>query len=266
MGTPKWEEHENKCYDYLNNKFGNDATFIPHGGSDSTIADIEVKLKNGDSFWIECKSPLSQCGQFVVMSQEDKFVFSSGNHSESNKYTKKIIDIMNDDFDKYLNAGTSGVVMDIDVETSSNCIKAIYVQKKVKYFITCTNEGKFVISPIESFSDFYSITAKYRVKKSGSRKVGKTYQKLLSEEIMNANIFEEPSFEYGKKMCVKSSVFTGKEKMEINGERYKFAKINDDSYEVRRLSDTNNANVIFEISLKNENGLSESEFRKILLG
>ena len=57
MGISNWEIHEKECYQYLRNTFGQDAEFIHHGGSDSTISDIQVRTKNGQSFWIECKSP-----------------------------------------------------------------------------------------------------------------------------------------------------------------------------------------------------------------
>lgn len=264
MGASNWEEHENMCLKYLKGKFGKYADFISLGGSNSTVPDIKVVLKNGKSFWIECKSPKSQSGQFVVIPNEDTFVFSPRNHTSPNEFTDFIIEEMNKNYEKYVNAGTTGVTIDIDIAIFSKWIKNMYSQKGVKFFITGVNDEKFVISSINDFSEYYSIVGKYREKKSGSRDVSRSKQEYLADDMLNENILEEPEFEYGSKMRVKSPSISDKQKIDLNGVRYMFSKSDDEYYTVRVLSNTNNANVIFEISLTKEEGMSDDEFIKIL--
>ena len=49
----------------------------------------------------------------------------------------------------------------------------------------------------------------------------------------------------------------------LDGYEYMFS-IRDDKYEIRKLSNTFNANVIFSIFKKNQKGLTDAEFRAAL--
>lgn len=265
MGISNWEIHERECYQYLKNVFGQDAEFIHHGGSDSTISDIEVRPNRGQSFWIECKSPQAQSGQFVAIPKDGKFYFSERNKSLPELSTY-IIGTMNRDFYRYSNAGTAGIRLDINSDTFAFWIKNMYKKKSVKYFITHSTSGKFVIIPIDDFSKYYSIAATFRAKKSGSSNVAKSSQEIVAQKIVESLNVSASQIEYGVKMRVDSPLIADKQKIEINGYVYMFSKTPDGCFVIRRLSNTNNLNVIFSISLKNENGLSEDSFRSLLKG
>ena len=266
MGISNWEIHEKECYQYLRNTFGQDAEFIHHGGSDSTISDIQVRTKNGQSFWIECKSPQAQSGQFVAIPKDGRFYFSERNKSLPNEISEFIINIMNRDFYKYSNAGTAGIGLDINSDIFAYWIKNMYKNKGVKYFITHSTTGKYVILPLDDISRYYSIGATFRAKKSGSSNVAKSSQEMVAQRIVESLNVSASQIEYGVKMRVDSPLIADKQKIEINGYVYMFSKTPDGCFIIRRLSNTNNLNVIFSVSLKNESGLSEDSFRSILKG
>ena len=266
MGISNWEIHERECYQYLKNTFGQDAEFIHHGGSDSTISDIQVRTKNGQSFWIECKSPQAQSGQFVAIPKDGRFYFSERNKSLPNEISEFIINIMNRDFYKYSNAGTAGIGLDINSDIFAYWIKNMYKNKGVKYFITHSTTGKYVILPLDDISRYYSIGATFRAKKSGSSNVAKSSQEMVAQRIVESLNVSTSQIEYGVKMRVDSPLIADKQKIEINGYVYMFSKTPDGCFIIRRLSNTNNLNVIFSVSLKNESGLSEDSFRSILKG
>lgn len=266
MGISNWEIHEKECYQYLRNTFGQDAEFIHHGGSDSTISDIQVRTKNGQSFWIECKSPQAQSGQFVAIPKDGRFYFSERNKSLPNEISEFIINIMNRDFYKYSNAGTAGIGLDINSDIFAYWIKNMYKNKGVKYFITHSTTGKYVILPLDDISRYYSIGATFRAKKSGSSNVAKSSQEMVAQRIVESLNVSTSQIEYGVKMRVDSPLIADKQKIEINGYVYMFSKTPDGCFIIRRLSNTNNLNVIFSVSLKNESGLSEDSFRSILKG
>lgn len=266
MGISNWEIHEKECYQYLKNVFGQDAEFIHHGGSDSTISDIQVRTKNGQSFWIECKSPQAQSGQFVAIPKDGRFYFSERNKSLPNEISEFIINIMNRDFYKYSNAGTAGIGLDINSDIFAYWIKNMYKKKGVKYFITHSTTGKYVILPLDDISRYYSIGATFRAKKSGSSNVAKSSQEMVAQKIVESLNVSASQIEYGVKMRVDSPLIADKQKIEINGYVYMFSKTPDGCFIIRRLSNTNNLNVIFSISLKNESGLSEESFRSMLKG
>lgn len=63
-----WEINEKECFLYLINNYGN--KFILEGSHNSNISDIKVINKN---YYIEAKSIKSQCGQFVVLEENNNF-------------------------------------------------------------------------------------------------------------------------------------------------------------------------------------------------
>ena len=163
-----WKEFEKSCYSYLVRAYGNVCSFEPHGESDSTNSDIEVSTKRNGTFFIEAKEDVAQCGQFVLFPDEEngEFIYSPRNKSRLNTYSQNIIDYMNDNFDDFVAAGTRG--QDIDVPESIFCgwIKNYYATKNVRFFIT--KDRDYIIFPIERFDEYFSVSATYRIKKSGS--------------------------------------------------------------------------------------------------
>lgn len=245
----KWKEFENKCYLYLKNQYGKYADFTALGYSDSTVSDILVELSNGISFYIETKSPSAQCGQFVLLANEysQKFDYSSRNSTPFLPATKVIIDYMNDKFDDFVSAGTKGIYIDLNSDIFYSWIKDYYSSKNVRYFITQGND--YLIFPIEHFDNYFDVRAKYRIKKSGSSVPVKSniaeIETILHKHDINGTIFN-----IGKQMYLETDTNIDGQKLTGTKYTYLFKKGEKSNFLIRKLSNTNNANVIFEINLK----------------
>ena len=73
-----WLVFEEQCTQYLNDKFGDQASFCHLGSADSTVPDIRVETKSGKKFYMDAKLAPAQCGQFVLLPDvvNRRFVFS----------------------------------------------------------------------------------------------------------------------------------------------------------------------------------------------
>lgn len=257
-----WEDFEIECTNYLNDTFGEFAKFIHQGGANSTNSDILVKTKSGTRFFIEAKMSPAQCGQFVLLPdiETQTFQYSSLNTNKINAYAKKIIEYMNQSFDEFRNAGTAGKDIILDDDVFSGWIVQMYKEKNVRYFIT----GGHTIFPIERFKHYFHITAKYRIKRSGSGNVGKSHMDAVLKHI-HSNQYHIQNFRIDKnKLFVTSSLSLHNRRFILSGFEYMFSSRNDE-YEIRRLSNTYNANVIFSISQTETAGLSNHEFISALI-
>ncbi len=257
-----WKEFEIKCTDYLNKMFKSYATFKHQGEEDSTIPDILVNC-NGVEFYIEAKQSPAQCGQFVLIPNllTKSFDFSSGNVSVLNAYSQRIIDYMNNSFDEYKEAGTAGkdIIMADSQDVFSKWIIDYYTKKGVRFFIT----NNFKIFPINEFKDYFYITAKYRVKRSGSSSVGKSRIPVIKDYIIKNIKIQDTCIDADKLFVISEESYHDM-RFILDGTEYMFSK-RDDKYEIRKLSNTFNANVIFSIKLiGNKNGLSPEEFISLL--
>ncbi|MCT7850829.1 MAG: hypothetical protein N4Q26_01805, partial [Lactobacillus iners] len=73
---------------------------------------------------------------------------------------------MNKYFEKYAHVDSIGQNIDIDPKIFNEWITNAYKDKGVKFMIT---KGKdYIIFPINQYGNYFFITAKYRIKKSGS--------------------------------------------------------------------------------------------------
>ncbi len=260
----EWEDFENQCNDYLNSQFGKFAEFLHMGGSDSTISDIKVKTKNKAEFFIETKHSPAQCGQFVLLPnlKTMSFDYSEKNITPLNSYSSEIIKFMNGDFEGFKEAETTGkqIEMSNSEQVFANWIIETYKHKNVKFFITNGN----TIIPLNKIHDYFDITAKYRVKRSGSSDVGKIRINSVMQYIGN-NYIVNGYFKEGDKLFVSSYYSLHNKRFILNGTEYMFS-MRDDRYEIRKLSNTFNANVIFSISLKDGvKGLTNEEFIDYLM-
>lgn len=255
-----WEDFELECTDYLNKKFGLYATFIHQGGADSTVPDILVNTKSGNSFYIDAKHSPAQCGQFVLLPnlETETFEYSRLNANRSNIYAEMIMDYMNNDFDAFREAGTAG--KDIDMPNGSDIfadwIIQVYRDKGAEFFIT----NNYTILPIERFREYFDVSAKYRIKRSGSGNVGKGRLKLVMDYIEAHDYIITDTRIAGDKLFVVSPQQLHDHRFILHGIEYMFS-LRGDEYELRKLSNTYNANVIFSIKHKaSAPGMSEEEF------
>ena len=242
-----WQKFEINCTDYLNEKYGKIAKFTNYGGSNSNVADIIVSTKNGNCFGMEAKLCPAQCGQFVLLPNisNREFDYSAKNFSTPTVNTYKITYHMNKYFDEYKEAGTSGkeIIFDGCKEVFVNWVIEYYNNKMVKYFIT----NDYTILPIQKFAEYFNITAIYRVKRSGSSSVGKSDLDVISNYI-NRNFEITSVTKNGTRLFVETNQDMHNTRFMYGKYEYTFSS-RDDKYEIRRLSNTFNANVIFSISL-----------------
>ncbi len=255
------EQFELRCYEYLKKLYKTKETDFRHeGGMDSTKSDIAA-IKNGRlNFYIEAKDAAAQSGQFVLLPDKESevFVFSPRNHSKPNGMTELIIDYMNSDFQRFNNAGTAGQSLEINAEVFANWIIEHYKDRNVKYIISFDRD--YVIFPIRKFKQYFNIIAKYRIKKSGSGEPAKKYISDVKQMIQAYYATARFSHE-GKKLFVDiGSEIISHDRFIIGNYTYFLSKQNLGNYEVRRLSNTYNMNVIFSIKLiktQDENDLEE---------
>ncbi len=258
-----WQDFELNCTNHLNQLFGDYATFTHLGASDSTVADIKVQTKSQMKFYIEAKHSPAQCGQFVLFpnKSDKKFEYSHQNILPINQFSREIINFMDENFERFENAGTSGV--DINFagcsEIFAGWIIAYYKAKGVKFFIT----NDFVILPIAEFSEYFNVSAKYRIKRSGSGAVGSSKIGQVKAFLLQNYSLDNVRIQ-GNKLFVSSQIELHDKRFVLQDIEFMFSKRGDE-YEIRKLSNTFNANVIFSIYLKsNKSGISAVDFAQIL--
>ena len=255
-----WEEFEIECTNYLNEKFGKYAYFEHRGGANANLKDIFVTTQYGQSFFMDVKLSPAQCNQFVLFPNIEKriFEYSSKNDKPINRYSKMIMEFMNSDFDGFREAGTAGkeIIMSNSKEIFAKWIIQVYSEKNTKFFIS----NNFTIIPIESISDFFDISAKYRIKRSGSRNVGRRGFQFIKDYFRTSELNISEYKTSGDKLFV-TSLQDLHDYRFILGKYEYMLSLRDDEYEVRKLSNTYNANVIFSIKLKEKVlGLSDRAF------
>lgn len=248
-----WQDFENNCCNYLNRKYGSYASFNCKGGSDSTQPDIHVITKSGKSFYIEAKSCPAQCGQFVLIPSiaSETFIYSESNDTAINDYAKIIMHHMNNDFEAFKEAGTSGkeIILKDGSTVFANWIINHYQSKGTKFFIA----NNYLIFPIEEFSQHFNVTAKYRIKRSGSGSVGKASIPAVEDVIRSLTLPVTKFRRDNSKLFVSCSKCIHNLRFKYNGYAYMFSQRGNE-YEIRKLSNTFHANVIFSIDLKPSTG------------
>ena len=259
-----WEQFEIDCTRFLMEQFGEYATFIHQGGSDSTVPDIKVTTKKNKQFYIEAKHSPAQCGQFVLLPNVEtrKFEYSRLNSTEINEFSKVIINHMNNNFEEFKEAGTAGKNIEFDncQNVFNDWIIKTYKDKDVKFFITNNN----VILPIEDFAEYFNVSAKYRIKRSGSSSVGSGNIDKVTEYLKStfSNIELKTTYD---KVFIHTNDNLHNQRFIIGRNEFMISK-RENNFEVRKLSNTFNANVIFSIELKTNNeGISIADFIFILV-
>lgn len=245
-----WQQFEEDCYLYLNRKYSTNGTkFIKFGSADSTLPDIKVHLTNNTSFFIEAKDSIAQCGQFVLIPDEDSetFLYSERNKSDLNDYSAAMIEHMNQNYKSFSAAGTRGQQLGVSKQIFYNWIMNYYYSKNVKYFIT--KGSNFIVFPLEKFDSYFDVSATYRMKKSGSADPSYANQQEVIQLLHNSG-FDFSNFNEGKAFFISTTTNLNNRKIVGNKYTYMFKESGKNIYKVRQLSNTCNSNVIFSISLK----------------
>lgn len=261
----QWENFEVECFNHLVEKYNGIARFKHHGGSNAKISDIEVNTKSSN-FFIEVKGNKAQSGQFVLIPDvnTNQFSFSSKNDSKENDWTNAIIKDMNTKFDFYNKAGTSGKIIEISPDISFSWVKNHYKSKNVLFFMS--KNTSYIFVPIDNIDKYFNITAKYRVKKSGSSSPSRTAY-LQIKELLELKYPNSTVSLIGKKVFFTSTdTSLNTHKFTIDTYTYQLSlKDSDGYYEIRRLSNTANSNVIFSVELKAKQNLDDLELFEDML-
>ena len=244
----KWEEFEEQCLEFLEENFGDYADFILQGKENSIVSDILVLTEGGEDFYIEVKHVPAQCGQFVLFPNPEtkKFEFSNRNKININEPASTIIDHMNKNFEIFSNAGTKGVpiVFQNCGQVFRDWIVEAYKAKNVHLVIS----NGFSLISLDKILPYFDISACYRVKKSGSNSPSKKDEQELRAYISKQNIFDLELEKNQGRLYARTAQNIDDERLTIEDRTFSFVKSdNPQLYEVRRLSNTNNANVIFSI-------------------
>ncbi len=255
-----WRDFEEGCFNYLNEEFGSYAKFTHKGGSDSTVSDILVETHSGKSFYIEAKQCPAQCRQFVLIPDQSlrAFEYSPRNLNPINKYSRAIMNFMDEHFDEFVLAGTSGIEIDLPNSKSifSSWIIDSFMSKGVDFIIT----NDFNIVQIEHFAESFDVSATYRVKRSGSSDAGKHNMESLKNYISSREYTMIDFRTDGDKLFLVLPENLDKKRFTYYENEYMFSR-KEDGYEIRKLSNTHNANVIFSIELKVPiKSMSDAEF------
>ncbi|MBU5455293.1 hypothetical protein [Caproiciproducens sp. MSJ-32] len=243
-----WEIFENECVNFLNSNFGNnDIKFIGKGKSDSTTSDIEVMVNNRVKFLIESKMPKAQSGQFVLLIEGDKFIYSPENKTPENEYAHLIKDYINNNFNLYKDVSTRALEIDLPISYFTEWIKNHYIKKGVRFVITYY-KNEFVIFPIEKYGDYFNVTANFRRKKSGSSELPQKYFNDVKEYFENKHPNPFYLTQKGKKIFLQSDAQLNKYQFSITDINCQLTfKEDEGMYEIRKLGSTNNPNVIFSV-------------------
>lgn len=248
-----WEAFEKACSEYLNREFGKpfNCIFLNAGGHNASAPDINVVRNGKKLFSIEAKMSEAQCGQFVLIPDDSSrsFIFSPHNKCRNNKYVQAIIAAMEEIYD--ISSKSLPRNLPIPEELIYNWVKDYYYnQKGSKYFITGDDYGNFIIVPVDKLEHYFTFSAKYRKKPSGSKTPAICRRREIEQTLDSNGIAHGQVINTRKKAFIELN--SNQETIKLNGYkyRYQFKRIDGNRYEIKQLANTNNSNFIVSINLK----------------
>lgn len=255
----KWEDFESEMTGYLQQMLKDyDVLVKQYGSADSTIPDIEITINsNSKKFYVETKMPASQTSQFVVEIKNNKFVYGSKNKFKSNQYSDEIINILNDNYNLYSKVAQTGMVVPVPETIAFSWIASNMKNKNVEFIISVDNDGNKKVFSLDQFNKFFNIKTIFRRKKSGSQDLPKTYYDDFKKHLdLRFSKYKYSLNTNGKKLYLELPLDLNKNECYIDsdvlpeGKRYFLSNKGNGRYEVKITSSTNNPNIIFELSLK----------------
>ncbi|WP_423800768.1 DNA (cytosine-5-)-methyltransferase [Neobacillus sp. SAB-20_R2A] len=263
-----WKDFEIDACEFLNREFSNTPIYFKlSGGSDSKEPDIKIFNKDTNkrlNFTIEAKYVRAQSGQIVATFNGSAFKFSKKSKTPYSSISDKLINVLNMDIEKYSKV-TEGKNIPLDCEERLlvDWVKWYYTQKGSKYIISSHIPigGPKVLFPVEKLDEFFSVSAMYRIKCSGSSNV--TLSQLEDEEknalvkhLMNFNLDilsmkDEPINNKIKLKVIINRAKKFKRRERYFGQNLYISDSGDDStFYITRRSSTCNANIVFSVDLK----------------
>lgn len=266
-----WENYEKECYDYIKSILPSDITANYEGRSDSTRPDIVLKLGECFLFNVEIKMGHSQAGQFVLIFKDGNYLFSPRNKCKED-YCKEIIDYINKNINSYIQIEQNSIRVDCDKESMYKRIKNLYINEKKTLFFVTKILNEYIVFPTEVLDDYFDIFCNIRRKKSGSYSPPRKDLEKIKEYFDDYFHGESNQFELEEtegKTYIKCNIAKGFDnyRFKVKNEQATYIlayKQGTDLFEVRKLSSTNNINVIFELISKNNSCSRVSDFIALL--
>lgn len=261
-----WQLFEQECCNYLNNSLKDyPFSFKCSGGSDSTTSDIEVIKNNISVFSIEAKLTPSQSGQFVVLDNGNEFTYSPRNKFSNNAYSRQIIDYLNRNIDLYTKVQQSAINIKCPNHILIGWIKEHYKAKNSKFIITSTSlDSNITIVPLEQLGQYFAVSACLRRKKSGSRNIPKSdfmlAERLVQDHLRNMRCKIKDIEKRDNRFVVTldSDTRLNKSKCYLDNDMFiSEDRLNSNRYIIKKLSKTNNANVVFSLRYIGNSNSSE---------
>lgn len=218
------------------------------GGADSTVSDIIITTPSREKYYLEIKMPQAQSGQFVIEKEKTKYIFSKKIKYAQDKFQEKIIRIINDSSD------INNAVFSNDIV--SGAIKAHYERKNTKFFVT--KKDKIIIIPIDEIDEYFDLGLVIRFKKSGSRNIShKDLDKFKNDE--------EFAERYEVEFKDDKIFFIGNFENKYILDGYYLSEIENNKFQLKKLSNTKNLTILFVITLKEKHPNSKlNDLLKIL--
>lgn len=277
--TKDWEKFEIDCCNKLNELYGQYATFIHLGGSDSTKPDILVRTNNNKEFYIDAKKLPAHSGQFVVSDIGRAFIYSEQNKIDivDNPCAAIILNELTINYDYYSKVSTKSIEIDLSHYKRWNEIVEKWTYEKLKlnnvcFIVSNNNSGtdEIILTPIESISDFV-FTPIIRKKRSGTKHCPKKYYQIIEKyltdnygiNISDININNGRLF-IPKNVLKPRYCFS----IEVGHNTAKDFIVAEDGKEIKMRSTTNNPTVLIEMHLPDDNTLtsiSPDDFKKFLI-
>ena len=243
----RWMIFEDSVRDYLEKEVKiSGIRFVGRGKSDSTSSDIDVFYKESFLFSVEAKLVPSQCGQFVVIKDQESYKYSEKNVERENAFSTEIISELNKRKGIFGNVGTGAIFINLYTDAFYGWIIEHYKNKKVRFIFTSTSpsnfENGFIRSiRLEDLKKFFKATACLRRKKSGSRGLSRMEFDYAISILKN---------KFGSHFTLKKDGLVSlpglSNKRVYLPENFLLSRIGD-YYRIRKLSTTNNPNVIFSL-------------------
>lgn len=275
--TAEWELFEEECLNYLSNNFSNNCiTFNRKGSTDSTELDLSILKGNLEVGKIEVKMPSSQAGQIVVLIKENKFIYSNSSKSPYDLYIDTIINHLNNNFKHYFEVGSKGIPIQLDSEIFySRIINYYKVYKQCDYFITGNLENHCkAIFKTEDLKEYFDIKCLLRRKRSGttslSNKHLEKYYDFIKNTLEKESIKVINQMKEGAKTLINLDKSLNKEQQYINCGDFDIylspQKHQENTYQLKKRSNTNNPNIMFELILNKKLLSNEGEegFKRFL--
>jgi len=248
--TTKWGKFEEGCVKYLNDTYSDYAIFSREGGSNSKQPDIIATTASGEQLIIEVKSKSAQGFQFTLLPDEESRTFLYTASLKENPASRRIKSYMEKHFDCYKEGSTAGIPIEMEEKIFFEHAKDYSHQKKVDFFISKYKKS-YIITPTNHIDRYFSITANYRIKNSGTRYPGKKYKDDIDTQLSALGC--EYLLRMGdskKKTFVETEYDLHLHYLNGSLATYFCRVAEQNKYSITKCSDTKNPNVIFQLVTK----------------